>query len=85
MNEGKSYVEPWKLGGNPEGGVVVRVIKSKNNKFREGDMLQGYLPWKMFQVGCLDICSELIYKLMIFEDCRFQECKRVCGHSKGLS
>lgn len=50
MNEGKSYVEPWKLGGNPEGGVIVRVVKSKNNKFREGDMLQGYLPWKMFQI-----------------------------------
>jgi len=50
MNEGKSYVEPWKLGGNPEGGVVARVLKSKNNKFREGDMLQGNLPWKLFQV-----------------------------------
>lgn len=46
MNEGKSYVAPFKVGEPLSGGVIAEVIESKSSDFKKGDKVQANLPWK---------------------------------------
>ena len=46
MREGKSYVEPFKIGEPMEGGCVGKVIKSHHDKFSEGDYVLGNQGWR---------------------------------------
>ena len=46
MNEGKSYVPPFKVGEPIEGAVIAEVIETKSDKFQKGDKVQARLPWK---------------------------------------
>jgi len=50
MNEGKSYIPPYKLGEAIVGGVVGEVIESRSEKFSVGDKVMGYLGWKLYNV-----------------------------------
>lgn len=50
MNEGKSYIPPYKLGEAIVGGVVGEVIESRSDKFSTGDKVMGYLGWKLYNV-----------------------------------
>jgi NADPH-dependent curcumin reductase CurA len=45
MNDAKSYVEPFILDQPLDGGVVARVIESKDPGFKKGDLVLGQLPW----------------------------------------
>jgi len=45
MNDTKSYVAPFILDQPIEGGVVARVIESKDAVFKKGDLVLGQLPW----------------------------------------
>ncbi|MBL4801752.1 MAG: NADP-dependent oxidoreductase [Emcibacter sp.] len=48
MNDVKSYVPPFKIGKVLEAGVVGEVIKSRNPKFKEGDVVVGNLGWENY-------------------------------------
>jgi len=51
MNEVKSYFPGWKLNEAADGGVVVEVISAAQNaQFAKGDLLVGFLPWRIVQV-----------------------------------
>jgi len=46
MNDAKSYVPPYAVGGVVEGGVVGRVVESKSAKFATGDFVIGGYGWQ---------------------------------------
>jgi NADPH:quinone reductase len=46
MNEGKSYVPPFKIDCPLEGGVIGKVITSRSDQFKKGDIVIGNLPWQ---------------------------------------
>ncbi len=45
MNEGRSYVPPYELGRPIEGGVVAKVVSSKSDILKVGDLVTGIMPW----------------------------------------
>lgn len=47
MNDSKSYISSYQIGEPIIGGVVSRVIESKSDKLKPGDVLLGRLPWRM--------------------------------------
>lgn len=46
MNDAKSYVPPFEIGKPLSGGVVAKVIESKSENFKAGDVVTGNLPWQ---------------------------------------
>ncbi len=46
MSEAKSYVPPYQLHKPIEGGVVAQVVESRHEKFPEGSVVVGNLPWQ---------------------------------------
>ena len=46
MNDVKSYVPPFQLGEAMEGGAVGRVVESRSDSFKEGDLVQHMLGWR---------------------------------------
>jgi NADPH:quinone reductase len=46
MNDAKSYVPPFEIGKPLSGGVVAKVIESKSDNFKIGDVVSGNLPWR---------------------------------------
>jgi NADPH-dependent curcumin reductase CurA len=51
MREGKSYVQGFELGQVIESGVVGEVIESKSSDFKQGDVVSGYLGWRLYNVA----------------------------------
>ena len=51
MSERASYAKPVGLGEVMTGGVVGRVVVSRNPAFREGDIVEGILGWQDFAVS----------------------------------
>lgn len=50
MNDRKSYVPPYELGKPVLGGVVGKVVQSRANEFREGDIVLGGYGWQTHAV-----------------------------------
>ncbi|MFO1220229.1 MAG: NADP-dependent oxidoreductase [Burkholderiaceae bacterium] len=50
MNEGKSYAAPQALGAVMVGGTVGEVLRSKNERFAEGDRVVGSGGWQQYAV-----------------------------------
>lgn len=50
MNDVKSYVPPFEVGEVLTGGVVGRVVASRNPKFAEGDWVNGMLGWENYSL-----------------------------------
>jgi len=48
MNDAKSYAPPYEIGKPIMGGVIAKVIKSNAAKFKENDIVNGYLPWQQY-------------------------------------
>ncbi len=46
MNDGKSYTEPFAVGGAIENSAVGQITASRNANFVEGDWVVGFLPWQ---------------------------------------
>lgn len=46
MNDRKSYSPPFQTDKAIEGGVVAKVIESKSDNFKPGDVVVGGLPWR---------------------------------------
>ncbi|CAM4045361.1 hypothetical protein SAMN06265348_101528 [Pedobacter westerhofensis] len=51
MRDVKSYVAPFQLGEPITSALVVEVVRSLNDKIKEGDFFVGYLPWKEYQTS----------------------------------
>lgn len=50
MNEGKSYIPPFKLNQVMTGGIVAEVIESNSVKFTKGDIVTGYFDWATYSI-----------------------------------
>ncbi|KEK23361.1 NADP-dependent oxidoreductase [Bacillus gaemokensis] len=48
MNAGKSYVAPYEVNHPISGGIIGEVIKSRSEKLKAGDKVQGSLPWQLY-------------------------------------
>ena len=46
MNDKKSYAPPFQLDKPIEGSVVAKVVESKSESFKPGDLVVGLLPWR---------------------------------------
>ena len=46
MNDAKSYAPPFEIGKPIAGGVVAKVIESKSEKYKSGNVVVGNLPWQ---------------------------------------
>jgi NADPH:quinone reductase len=51
MSDRASYAKPVEIGEVMTGGVVGRVIASRNAKFREGDIVEGILGWQTHAIS----------------------------------
>ena len=51
MNEGKSYVPPFKLGKALEGGAVGEVIESRAQEFKPGDVVTSNYGWREYFIA----------------------------------
>ena len=51
MNDVKSYAAPVPIGGVMGGGVVGRVVQSKNPAFKEGEIVEGRFGWQDYAVS----------------------------------
>ncbi|NDP22701.1 MAG: NADP-dependent oxidoreductase [Paludibacter sp.] len=51
MNDIKSYISPFQLNEPIEGGVVARVLASKDEQFKIGEIVLGSLPWRIQTVA----------------------------------
>jgi NADPH-dependent curcumin reductase CurA len=47
MNDGKSYVPPFEIGQPMSGSAIEKVLASKSNDFKPGDIIYGNLPWRI--------------------------------------
>jgi NADPH-dependent curcumin reductase CurA len=45
MRDAKSYIAPFELEKPIQGGVVARVVETKSDTFKTGDVVLGMLPW----------------------------------------
>lgn len=50
MRDEKSYMPPFEVGKPIAGGIVSEVVQSKAEGWESGDLLEGILPWKRYQV-----------------------------------
>jgi NADPH-dependent curcumin reductase CurA len=48
MTMENSYTEPYEQGKPMYGDAIAKVIDSRNNKFKKGDLVMGLLNWKKF-------------------------------------
>ena len=46
MNDAKSYAPPFEIDKHISGAVVAKVIESKSDHYKSGDVVVGNLPWK---------------------------------------
>lgn len=51
MRDQESYIPPFQLNEPIESGIIAEVIASNNDNFKEGDFVNGMLPWKEFQTA----------------------------------
>lgn len=51
MREGRSYVPPFEVGQVIESGVVGEVVESRSPEFQPGDMVNGMLGWRLYNVA----------------------------------
>lgn len=59
MNEGESYVPPFKVGEPIKGGVVAEVLESRDPGFKPGDKIQARLPWRKKMVVKTDYLQKI--------------------------
>ena len=50
MNDARSYAKPVEIGAVMEGGIVGQIIESRNERFTEGEFVNGSLGWQEYAV-----------------------------------
>jgi NADPH:quinone reductase len=48
MTDRKSYVPPFAVNEVINGGAIAEVVESRSDAFEPGDIVTGYLPWKLY-------------------------------------
>ncbi|WP_246944827.1 NADP-dependent oxidoreductase [Bacillus pinisoli] len=51
MSDAKSYAEPYKVGEPFVGGIVGKVVESRNEKYKVGGYVEGRLDWAEYNVS----------------------------------
>jgi NADPH-dependent curcumin reductase CurA len=51
MNDGKSYVPPFKIGQPLEGGAVGEVLESRSDEFKPGDAVTSNFGWREYFIA----------------------------------
>jgi NADPH:quinone reductase len=51
MREGRSYIEPFKVGDVIVSGVVGEVVESSSPSFEPGDVVTGALGWRLYNIA----------------------------------
>lgn len=51
MNDAKSYIPPFQIDQPISGGVVAKVIQSKSDDLKPGDIVSGNLPWSVQMIS----------------------------------
>ena len=51
MNSGESYAKPVELGQVMVGGTVSRVVKSRNDRYAEGDLVTAFSGWQEYALS----------------------------------
>jgi NADPH-dependent curcumin reductase CurA len=51
MSDAKSYAEPYKVGEPFIGGIVGKIVDSKNEKYQVGGYIEGRLDWAEYNVS----------------------------------
>ncbi|HET8735545.1 MAG TPA: NADP-dependent oxidoreductase [Pricia sp.] len=51
MRDQESYIEPFALNAPIESGIIAEVVESKNEHFKEGEYVNGMLPWKEYHTA----------------------------------
>ena len=46
MNDVKSYTPPFELGAPMQGGAIGKVIESRSDRFKEGELVQHFAGWR---------------------------------------
>lgn len=46
MNDAKSYTPPFELNNPLNGSVIAKVVDSKSDQFKSGDVVIGHFPWQ---------------------------------------
>lgn len=46
MNDAKSYTPPFELNKSLNGSVIAKVVESKSDQFKSGDVVIGHFPWQ---------------------------------------
>lgn len=46
MNDAKSYVPPFEINKPLNGSVIAKVVDSKSDQFKSGDLVIGHFPWQ---------------------------------------
>lgn len=59
MSDAKSYAPPFPLDQTIVGGVVAKVIASKADAFKEGDLVTGALPWRVQTVAAANTIRKI--------------------------
>lgn len=59
MQDGESYIDPFPLGAPIIGGVVAEILESKTQRFSRGEIVQGWLEWKEYQIAGKEAQQEL--------------------------
>jgi NADPH-dependent curcumin reductase CurA len=51
MSDAKSYAKPYEVGEPFLGGIIGKVVDSKNSKFEAGQIVEGILQWSEYNVS----------------------------------
>lgn len=51
MSDAKSYAKPYEVGEPFQGGMVGKVVESKNTRFESGQFVEGRLEWAEYNVS----------------------------------
>lgn len=65
MNDAKSYIPPFQIGGVLQGGMVAKVIASRDTDFAEGDYISGMCNWEQYTVlsNGRDVTGSILRKI----------------------
>ena len=59
MNDVKSYAQAYEVDQPVMGGIVAKIVETKSNKFKPGDIVAGNFPWATFCIQNADNVKKL--------------------------
>ena len=59
MSDAKSYAQPFEIGKPMQGGIVARVMESRADNFKAGDVVLGMLDWQEVQTAPASVVNKI--------------------------